>query len=106
MAGIMGTFDFQKAVRDIGQAVTCLRSHARGNGRIAVAGFSLGGALTLAAARYVPALEPAVAFYGLPRFPSDEFANVKTPICGHYARDDVRANPRTVDEIQGKVRSG
>jgi carboxymethylenebutenolidase len=106
MTGIIGTFDFQKAVGDIGEAVTYLRSHARGNGRIAVAGFSLGGALTLAAARYVPALEAAVAFYGLPRFPSDEFANVKTPICGHYARVDDWANPRTVEEIQGKVRSG
>jgi carboxymethylenebutenolidase len=106
MTGIIGTFDFQKAVGDIGEAVTYLRSHARGNGRIAVAGFSLGGALTLAAARYVSALEAAVAFYGLPRFPSDEFANVKTPICGHYARVDDWANPRTVEEIQGKVRSG
>jgi len=106
MAGIIGTFDFQKAVGDIGEAVAHLRSHLRGNGRIAVAGFSLGGALTLAAARYVPALAAAVPFYGLPRFPSDEFTNVKTPICGHYARVDDWANPRTVEEIQGKVRSG
>jgi carboxymethylenebutenolidase len=106
MAGIIGTFDFQKAVGDIGEAVAYLRSHPRGNGRIAVAGFSLGGALTLAAARYVPAFEAAVPFYGLPRFPSDEFANVKTPICGHYAMVDDWANPRTVEEIQGKVRSG
>jgi carboxymethylenebutenolidase len=106
MARIMGAFDFQRAVGDIGEAVAYLRSHPRGSGRIAVAGFSLGGALTLAAARYVPALEAAVPFYGLPRFPSDEFANVKTPICGHYARVDDWANPRTVEEIQGKVRSG
>jgi len=106
MAGIIGTFDFQKAVGDIGEAVAYLRSHPRGNGRIAVAGFSLGGALTLAAARYVPALEAAVPFYGLPRFPSDEFANVKTPICGHYARVDHWASPSVVEEIQGKVRSG
>jgi carboxymethylenebutenolidase len=106
MAGIIGTFDFQKAVGDIGEAVAHLRSHPRGNGRIAVAGFSLGGALTLAAARYVPALAAAVPFYGLPRFPSDEFTNVKTPICGHYARVDDWANPQTVEEIQGEVRSG
>ncbi len=106
MAGIMGTFDFQKAVGDIGDAVAHLRAHPRASGRIAVAGFSLGGALTLAAARYVPALAAAVPFCGLPRFPSDEFAGVKTPICGHYARVDDWANPRTVEEIQGKVRAG
>ncbi len=106
MATIMGTFDFQKAVGEIGEAVAHLRSHPRCNGRVAVVGFSLGGALTLAAARYVPALEAAVPFYGLPRFPSDEFTNVKTPICGHYARVDAWANLSLVEEIQGKVRAG
>jgi carboxymethylenebutenolidase len=106
MAKIMGTFDFQKAVGEIGEAVAHLRSHPRCDGRVAVAGFSLGGALTLAAARYVPALQAAVPFYGLPRFPSDEFTNVKTPICGHYARVDAWAKLSVVEEIQGKVRSG
>jgi carboxymethylenebutenolidase len=105
-AKMIGTFDFQKAVGEIGEAVAYLRSHSRCNGRVAVAGFCLGGALTLAAARYLPALEAAVPFYGLPRVPSDEFTNVKTPICGHYARVDDWANPSVAEEIQAKVRSG
>lgn len=105
-ATLIGTFDFRKAVGEIGEAVAYLRSHPRCNGRVAVAGFCLGGALALAAARYVPALEAAVPFYGLPRVPSDEFANVKTPICGHYARVDDWANPSVAEEIQRKVRSG
>jgi carboxymethylenebutenolidase len=106
MAKMIGTFDFQRAVGEIGEAVAYLRSHPRCNGRVAVAGFCLGGALTLAAARYVPALDAAVPFYGLPRFPADEFTNVKTPICGHYARLDDWANPSVAEEIQRKVRSG
>jgi carboxymethylenebutenolidase len=106
MGELVATFDFQKAVRDVGAAASYLRSHSRCNSRVAVAGFSLGGALTLAAARYVPGLEAVVPFYGLPRFPSDEFVHVKTPICGHYARVDDWANPEMVEEIQGKVRSG
>jgi len=105
-AEMLSTFDFQKAVANIGETVAYLRSHPRCNGRVAVAGFCLGGALTLAAARYVPALQAAVPFYGLPRLPSDEFTNVKTPICGHYAKVDDWANPRIAEEIQEKVRSG
>jgi carboxymethylenebutenolidase len=103
---LIATFDFQKAVRDIGDAVAFLRSHPRCNGRVAVAGFCLGGALTLAAARYVPALDAVVPFYGLPRISPDEFANLKTPICGHYARVDEWANPSVAEEIQRKVRAG
>lgn len=105
-AKMIGTFDFQKAVGEIGEAVAYLRSHPRCNGRVAVAGFCLGGALTLAAARYVPGVAAAVPFYGLPRVPSDQFTQVKTPICGHYARVDNWANPSVAEEIQGKVRSG
>lgn len=105
-AKMISTFDFQKAVGEIGEAVAFLRSHPRCNGRVAVAGFCLGGALTLAAARYVPGLEAAVPFYGLPRVPAEEFTQVKTPICGHYARVDPWANPAVAEQIQGKVRSG
>jgi carboxymethylenebutenolidase len=105
MGELMATFDFQKAVRDVGEAASYLRSHSRSTGKVAIAGFSLGGALTLAAARYVPVLEAVIAFYGLPRIPSDELAKVKTPICGHYARVDDWANPALVEEVQGKVRS-
>lgn len=104
-ATMIRTFDFQKAVGDIGEAVAYLRSHPRSNGKVAVAGFCLGGALTLAAARYVPGLAAAVPFYGLPRFSSDELKDVKTPICGHYARVDEWANPSVAEELQGKVRA-
>jgi carboxymethylenebutenolidase len=106
IATLMATFDFQRAVGEIGQAAAHLRAHPRCNGRVAVVGFCLGGALTLAAARYLPALSAAVPFYGLPRFPTDEFANVKTPISGHYAKADEWANPKLAEEIQGKVREG
>jgi carboxymethylenebutenolidase len=106
-AKLIGAFDFQKAVGELGHAVGYLRSHPRCNGRVAVAGFCLGGALTLAAARHVrPALEAAVPFYGLPRIAPEEFAEVKTPICGHYAKVDDWANPSVAEEIQKAARSG
>ena len=105
-AKMIGAFDFQKAVGEIGAAAAHLRSHPRSNGKVAVAGFCLGGALTLAAARYVQPLQAAVPFYGLPRLPAEEFSNVKTPICGHYAKVDEWANPALAEQFQAKVRSG
>lgn len=78
-AKMIGTFDFQKAVGEIGDAAAYLRAHPRGNGRVAVVGFCLGGALALAAARYVPALDAAVPFYGLPRIAPDELATKPNP---------------------------
>ena len=105
-ATLIRTFDFAAAVRELGAAVAYLRTHPRCNGKVAIAGFCLGGALTLAAARHVPGLAAAVPFYGLPRFPVDDFAGVKTPICGHYARGDDWANPAVAEQIQATVRAG
>lgn len=105
-AKLIADFDFQRAVGEIGDAVAYLRAHPRCNGRVAVVGFCLGGALTLAAARFVPGLDAAVPFYGLPRLPADAFAGMTTPVCGHYARVDEWADPAVAEQIQGKVRAG
>lgn len=105
-AALMERFDFQRAVAEIAESVAFVRAHPQCNGRVAVVGFCLGGALTLAAARYVPSLDAAVPFYGLPRFSPTEFAAVKTPICGHYAKVDAWANPAVAREIQGVVQAG
>lgn len=102
----MATFDFAQAVAEIGEAVGFVRAHPRCNGRVAVLGFCLGGALTLAAARSVPGLAAAVPFYGLPRLPADAFRHVRTPISGHYAKVDDWANPAIAEEIQRSVRAG
>jgi carboxymethylenebutenolidase len=105
-ATLMGGLDFQRAVGEIGDAVAHLRSHPRSNGKVAVAGFCLGGALTLAAVRYLEGLAAAVPFYGLPQVPVDEFAKVKTPILAHFAKVDDWAKASVAEDIQKKVRAG
>jgi carboxymethylenebutenolidase len=65
-----------------------LAGQARSNTRVAVTGFCLGGAMTLAAACNIEGLGAAVPFYGTPK---DEYANgwrAKAPILGHYAKND------------------
>lgn len=104
MTELMRSFDFTKAVSEIGDAIAHLGSHARCNGKIAAVGFSLGGALTLAATKFMP-MTCAVPFYGVPRMPPEEFANMKTPICGHYAKVDDWAPKATVEALATSIRS-
>jgi carboxymethylenebutenolidase len=101
----MMQLDKKKAVAEIGDATAFLRGHARGNGKVGVAGFCLGGALTFAAARYVDGLAAAVPFYGLPDVSVDELAKVRIPIQAHFARKDDWAKASVAEEIQRKVRS-
>jgi carboxymethylenebutenolidase len=103
---LMGQLDWGKAVAEIGDAVAHLRGHARSNGKVGVLGFCMGGALTLAASRYVEGLACAVPFYGLPTTPLDEFAKVKTPIQAHFAKVDDWAKASVAEQIQAKVKSG
>jgi carboxymethylenebutenolidase len=102
----MMQLDRKKAVAEIGDAVAFLKGHAHGNGKVAVIGFCMGGALTFASARYVDGLAAAVPFYGLPDLPIDEFAKVRVPIQAHFARRDDWAKASVAEDIQRKVRSG
>jgi carboxymethylenebutenolidase len=103
---LMGQLDWGKAVAEIGEAVAYLRAHPRSNGKVGVIGFCMGGALTLAASRYVEGLACAVPFYGVPSTPLDEFAEVKTPIQAHFAKKDDWAKPEKAEQIQAKVKAG
>lgn len=103
---LMGQLDWGKAVAEIGAAAAYLRAHPRSSGKVGVLGFCMGGALTLASARYVDGLACAVAFYGVPSTPLDEFAKVKTPIQAHFAKRDDWAKPEKAEQIQAKVKSG
>lgn len=105
-AQLMAALDKKKAVSEIGDAAAFLETHARCNGKVAVAGFCLGGALTLAAACHVEGLAAAVAFYGIPELAMDEYAKIKTPIAAHFAKKDDWAKPSIAREIQKKVRAG
>jgi carboxymethylenebutenolidase len=105
---IMGALDKKKAVSEIGDAATFLRGQARCNGKVAVVGFCLGGALAFAATRDVDGLAAAVPFYGLPAdMAPDAFESVtRVPIQAHFAKTDDWAKASVAEQIQKKVRSG
>jgi carboxymethylenebutenolidase len=105
-ATLMGGLDWQRAVADIGETVSFLKAQARSNGKVAVLGFCMGGALTLAAARHLSGLACAVPFYGVPQLPIEEYGKIKTPISAHFAKNDEWAKASIAEDIQKHVRAG
>lgn len=70
-------------------ALKLLKSHPRSNGKVAVTGFCLGGAMALVAACNLPELAASVPFYGLGK---DAYLNgfrSSVPILGHFAKNDT-----------------
>ncbi len=105
-AQAMGALDKRRAVAEIGDAVTYLAADARCSGKVAVMGFCLGGALTLAATCQLEGIAAALPFYGIPELPMDAFARVKAPIQAHFAKKDDWAKASVAEAIQKEIRSG
>jgi carboxymethylenebutenolidase len=83
---MMIRLDFGKAVQEITGAIAFLKAHPRSNGKVAVTGYCMGGALSFATACAVPGLAAVVPFYGLP--PSADWSRVDAPIQAHFATQD------------------
>ncbi len=77
-----------------------LKEQPRSNGKVAVVGFCLGGALTLAAAANVPGLACAVPFYGIPDLSKIDLGKISAPILAHFAGHDDWASPDKARQIQ------
>jgi carboxymethylenebutenolidase len=103
-ASMMGALDPKTAVNDIGDSVALLRTDGRCNGRVAVLGFCMGGALALAAAATLDGLAAVVPFYGLPQLPNEALARIKAPIQAHFATHDEWAKASSAKAIQEAVR--
>lgn len=97
-AGLMNSLDWGQAIDDIAGAVAFLRAHPRCNGKVAVTGFCMGGALTFATACNVKGLAAAVPFYGVPG--EVPWGNVEAPIQAHFASRDDWAKPDAARGIQ------
>lgn len=97
---LMAALDFGRAVGEIGSAVQWLKEHARSNGKVAVLGFCLGGALTFAAAANVPGITCAVPFYGVPDLSKLDLGKITAPILAHFAARDDWASPDKARQIQ------
>jgi len=96
---LMKALDSGKAVQEIAGAVALLRE--RSNGKVAVTGYCLGGALAFRSAVSVRGLAAVVPFYGLP--PDLDWSQIDAPIQAHFATHDDWATVAGAQKIQAAV---
>ncbi len=100
---LMNELDFADAThQDIAGAVARLGS---GGARVGVAGFCMGGALTIAAAVHLRAVAAAVCFYGIPPRAFADPARIRIPFQAHFARRDDWCTPAVVDALEADMRA-
>jgi carboxymethylenebutenolidase len=75
------------------------------SGRVAVMGFCMGGALTIAAAVHVPEVDAGVCFYGIPPKDFADPARIRVPFQGHFANRDDWCTPAAVDELERALKA-
>ncbi len=99
---LMKDLDFGDAAgQDIRGAVQFLRTNG---GRCGIAGFCMGGALTLLSAVHVPEIDATVVFYGYPPLEYVDAAKIRAPLIGHFALRDALFPIEKVDALEAKLR--
>jgi carboxymethylenebutenolidase len=89
------------ALNQIADTVEMLKAHARCNGKVAVTGYCMGGALSLAAAVNIRGLSAVVPFYGLPG--DLDWSKVDAPIQAHFAKTDDWATVEGAEKVKAAV---
>ena len=98
---LMQAFDWSHGIQDIAGAVAYLKESPRCNGKVAVMGFCMGGALTFVSACQVPGLSAAVSFYGVPQ--QADYAKVTAPILAHFAKKDEWVSPEVAENVKKEL---
>jgi carboxymethylenebutenolidase len=100
---MMTGLDFPGAThQDLRGAAIELEKHS---GKVAVMGFCMGGALTIAAAVHVPEITTAVCFYGIPPKEFADPAKIRVPFQGHFANKDDWCTPAAVDDLERTLKA-
>jgi carboxymethylenebutenolidase len=101
---LMSGLDFRDAThQDLRGATQHLESDS---GKVAVMGFCMGGALTVAALAHIPDLAAGVCFYGIPPKEFADPATIKTPFQGHFANQDDWCTPTAVNALEAAMKGG
>ena len=88
---LMTGLDFADAThQDLRGAARHLQAQG---GKVAVMGYCMGGALTIAAAVHLPEFAAGVCFYGIPPKALADPAKIRMPLQGHFANKDDWCTP-------------
>jgi len=100
---LMTGLDFADAThQDLRGAARHLQAQS---GRVAVMGYCMGGALTIAAAVHVPEFSASVCFYGIPPKAFADPAKIHIPLQGHFANKDDWCTPAAVDDLERTLKA-
>lgn len=97
----MSKLDFPRAVRELVASVEFLKTHPRGNGKVAVTGYCMGGALAFLTASHAKGVSAVVPFYGMP--PGADWSKVEAPVQAHFATHDDWATVDGAKKIQSAL---
>lgn len=100
---LMTELDTLVAVQEIAGAVKYLKEHPRGNGKVGVFGFCMGGALSLASACHVEGLAAVTMFYGIPPAEKVDYSKVTAPILAHVAQHDDWVTVAKAEDVKKQV---
>lgn len=99
---LMNGLDFHGATfQDTRGAVAWLAG--QGSAKVAVSGFCMGGALTVASAVHLPEVAAAVCFYGIPPREFADPAAIRIPFQGHFASRDTWCTPAAVEQLAAAI---
>jgi carboxymethylenebutenolidase len=100
---LMTGLDFADAThQDLRGAAQHLQAQS---GRVAVMGYCMGGALTIAAAVHLPKFAAGVCFYGIPPKAFADPAKIGMPLQGHFANKDDWCTPAAVDDLERTLKT-
>jgi carboxymethylenebutenolidase len=100
---LMSGLDFADATnQDLRGAAQNLKGQS---GKLAVMGYCMGGALTIAAAVHVLEFTAGVCFYGIPPKEFADPAEVRVPLQGHFANKDDWCTPAAVDQLEQALKA-
>ena len=100
---LMSGLDFAEAThQDLRGAAQHMRAQS---GKVAVMGYCMGGALTIAAAVHVPEFDAGVCLYGIPPNAFADPAEIRVPLQGHFANKDDWCTPTAVDDLETTLKA-
>jgi carboxymethylenebutenolidase len=101
---LMSELDWLQAVTQDVQG--CVSTLKQAGSTVAVLGFCMGGAITLAAAARLTQMDAAVCFYGIPPAELADLRQIRIPVQAHFAIEDDWCNPTAVAAVERTFQAG
>ena len=101
---LMGKVDGAAGRDTVASWLRWLKTHARGNGKVATIGWCFGGGWSLNASLAEP-VDATIIYYGNVKKSADQVTSLKGPVMGHFATQDRWINRDMVGGFEAAMKS-